>query len=263
MPRDALLTLLAITIVLGAMIGSASLGAKIIAVASDDSPEFSITADSPSGINYYTLIEVDEGDNNEEKQVTLINHKFMFSSQNGNAVTWDFGDGNLAIGEAVEHEYQNAGTYSVTATSIGLSKMETESIEVTVHLNGWAETDNMECECAPTAKDTIIDLVPPNGRSNIRGYLVVEHDGSSESCSLRNPLQECHLRVIIQKTEEGNLVSEEIIFDENFRTNEKVVDFEMDNLSILPGQGIQIRLETDQLRDWHKPSAEWDLSIIG
>ena len=90
----------------------------------------------------------------------------------------------------------------------------------------------------------------------------MEHDGSSESCSLRNPLQECHLRVIIQKTEEGNLISEEVIFDDNFRSNEKVVDFEMDELAILPGQGIQIRLETDQLRDWHKPSVEWEISII-
>ncbi|MGB1755096.1 MAG: hypothetical protein ACPHIQ_06150, partial [Candidatus Thalassarchaeaceae archaeon] len=106
------------------------------------------------------------------------------------------------------------------------------------------------------------DLIPPSGNSNIQGYLVVEHDGSSESCSLRNPLQECHLRVIVQRTEEGNVVSEEIIFDDTFRSNEQIVDFNIDQLNIQPGQGIQIRLETDQLRDWHKPNVEWDISII-
>jgi len=26
------------------------------------------------------------------------------------------------------------------------------------------------------------------------------------------------------------------------------------------GQRIQLRLETDQLRDWHKPNAEWTTS---
>lgn len=263
MEMREMLTPLALVFIFGTMIGSASLGTKFVALASDDDSEFSISVDSISGTNYYTLIEVDEGDNDEEKKVTYINHNFTFSSLDGDVVTWDFGDGNLAIGEVATHEYQNPGVYSVLATSIGPGKIETESIVVIVHLEGWAEVDNMECECAPTAKDTVIDLVPPNGMLDIRGYLVVEHDGSSESCSLRNPLQECHLRVIIQKTEEGNLISEEIIFDDNFRSNEKVVDFEMDELAILPGQGIQIRLETDQLRDWHKPSVEWDISIIG
>ena len=263
MEMREMLTPLALVFIFGTMIGSASLGTKFVALASDDDSEFSISVDSISGTNYYTLIEVDEGDNDEEKKVTYINHNFTFSSLDGDVVTWDFGDGNLAIGEVATHEYQNPGVYSVLATSIGPGKIETESIVVIVHLEGWAEGDNMECECAPTAKDTVIDLVPPNGMLDIRGYLVVEHDGSSESCSLRNPLQECHLRVIIQKTEGGNLISEEIIFDDNFRSNEKVVDFEMDELAILPGQGIQIRLETDQLRDWHKPSVEWDISIIG
>tara|TARA_B100000965_G_scaffold378479_1_gene373442 strand:+ start:1080 stop:1871 length:792 start_codon:yes stop_codon:yes gene_type:complete len=262
MVKSTILTSLAVVFIFGAMIGGASLGAKFVALTSDEDSEFSISVDSISGTNYYTLIEVDEGDNDEEKQVTYINHNFTFSSLNGGAVTWDFGDGNLAIGDVATHEYQNPGIYSVLAMSIGSSKIETESIVVIVHLEGLAEVDNMECECAPTAKDTVIDLVPPNGMLDIRGYLVVEHDGSSESCSLRNPLQECHLRVIIQKTEEGSLISEEVIFDDNFRSNEKVVDFEMDELAILPGQGIQIRLETDQLRDWHKPSVEWEISII-
>ena len=162
----------------------------------------------------------------------------------------------------MSHEYQFPGVYMVTATSIASDKIQTQVITITVDLTGVAEVDNMECECAPTAKDTVIDLIPPSGNSNIQGYLVVEHDGSSESCSLRNPLQECHLRVIVQRTEEGNVVSEEIIFDDTFRSNEQIVDFNIDQLNIQPGQGIQIRLETDQLRDWHKPNVEWDISII-
>lgn len=262
MEQRTLLTSFVFVFLFGAMIGSASIGAKFVPFASNEGSYFSISVDSASGTNYYTLVEIDEGDNNEEKQITYINHNFTFSSQNGETVTWDFGDGYLAIGEMVSHEYEFAGMYSVTATSIRSDKIQSQIITITVHLAGIAEVDNMECECAPTAKDTVIDLVPPDGTSNIEGYLVVTHDGSSESCSLRNPLQECHLRVIVQKTEDGSVISEDIIFDDTFRTNEKLVNFNINQLSIGPGEGIQIRLETDQLRDWHKPSAEWDISII-
>ena len=86
---------------------------------------------------------------------------------------------------------------------------------------------------------------------------MVEHDGSSESCTLRNPLQECHLRVILERTEEGSVVSQDILFDDTFRTNEVVVDFSLPELEFEQGEGIQLRLETDQLRDWHKPMASW------
>lgn len=262
MRRKALLASLVLVFIFGAIIGSASIGTKFVSLTSTDDPDFSISVDSDTGINYYTLIEIDEGDNNEERQITYINHNFTFTSSEGESVTWDFGDGNLALGKIVSHEYQNSGIYSVVATSIGTDDIKSESITITVHLAGFAEVDNMECECAPTAKDTVIDLVPPNKMMNIQGYLIVEHDGSSESCSLRNPLQECHLRVIIQKTEQGTVISEEIIFDDTFRSNEQLVDFEINQITILPGQGIQIRLETDQLRDWHKPSAEWDISLL-
>ena len=112
------------------------------------------TTNSSAGTNYYTLVEIDEGDNDEEKQITYINHNFTFSSQNGESVTWDFGDGYLAIGEMVSHEYEFAGVYSVTATSIRSDKVQSQIITITVHLAGIAEVDNMECECAPTAKDT-------------------------------------------------------------------------------------------------------------
>ena len=65
------------------------------------------------------------------------------------------------------------------------------------------------------------------------------------------------LRVILQRTEQGAIVSEEILFDDTFRSNEKVVDFELSELEFSQGESIQLRLETDQLRDWHKPTADW------
>jgi hypothetical protein len=120
----------------------------------------------------------------------------------------------------------------------------------------------MECTCAPTAKDTVIDLMALPLEQSIEGYVKVEHDGSSESCSLRNPLQECHIRVIIQWTEEGSVIAQEILFDDTFRSNEYVVDFSLDSLELEQGKGLQLRLETDQLRDWHKPTAEWYNTVI-
>tara|TARA_B100001094_G_scaffold332533_1_gene405052 strand:+ start:223 stop:1017 length:795 start_codon:yes stop_codon:yes gene_type:complete len=247
---------------IGAIFGSASLGSNLTALVINDNSEFSISADSQSGTNYYALVEIDEGDNDEDKRVTYINHNFTFSSIGGDSVNWDFDDGNMASGQVTSHQYNAPGVYLVTATSMSTGGIEVATTTVTVHLSGEAEIDNMECECAPTAKDTVIDLIPTSGSLEITGYLLVEHDGSSESCSLRNPLQECHLRVIIQRTQNGNIVSEDVIFDDTFRSNEQVVDFRIEQIDVYQGEGVQIRLETDQLRDWHKPSAKWDVTIL-
>ena len=226
---------------------------------------FDIEVDSSNGTNSYTLIEVDEGDNNEEQVITEILHTFKFTTINPTGViTWDFGDGTSATGNNVNHSYFEPGNYRVTATSIDIDKIQSSAIWVSVDLIAFVESDNMECECVPTAKDTVIDLTPLTEGNDISGSVRVQHDGNSESCSLRNPLQECHLRVIIQTTENGEVIANNIIFDENFRTNEINVEFELTNLMLKEGQGIQIRLETDQIRDWHKPYTEWimDAPII-
>jgi PKD repeat protein len=247
---------------IGAIFGSAFLGSNLTSLVINDGSDFSISADSQSGINFYNLVEIDEGDNDEDKVVTYIYHNFTFTSLGSESVNWDFGDGGMATGQMVSHQYEIPGVYLITATSLSTKGIEVATTMVTVHLSAEAKVDNMECECAPTAKDTVIDLIPTIGSVKISGYLLVEHDGSSESCSLRNPLQECHLRVIIQRTQSGNIISEDVIFDNTFRNNEQVVDFQIEAVDIYQGEGVQIRLETDQLRDWHKPSAIWDITIL-
>ena len=154
----------------------------------------------------------------------------------------------------------NHREFSKSATSISSDIISTSVLEVTVNRISVAEVDNMECACAPTGKDTVIDLVTIPGLQSLEGFVKVEHDGSSESCSLRNPLQECHVRVILQRLDQGQVVGEEVLFDDTFRTNEKVIDFEISNDAYSQGETMQLRLETDQLRDWHKPTAEWNLS---
>lgn len=262
MSRHVLYTSVVGVFLIGAIFGSAFIGSNLTSLAVNDNSDFSISADFQSGTNFYTLIEIDEGDNDEDKVVTYIYHNFTFSSSGGDSINWDFDDGYMATGQVVSHQYETPGVYLVTATSLSSKGIEVATTTVTVHLSGEAEVDNMECECAPTAKDTIIDLIPTSGSLEIIGYLLVEHDGSSESCSLRNPLQECHLRVIIQRTESGNIVSEDVIFDDTFRNNEQIVDFQIEEIDIYQGEGVQIRLETDQLRDWHKPSAKWNVTIL-
>jgi hypothetical protein len=236
---------------------SAVLGPLDIGFA-DDAPPFKATVDAPDGTNTYTLVEIDEGDNNEETVITLIPHLFAFSvNLNEGPVSWDFGDGTNAVGSEVVHGFEQPGIYTVTATSITPDDVKTSQVVVTVHLDATAEVDNMECVCAPTAKDTVIDLLALTGTMSFEGYVMVEHDGSSESCSLRNPLQECHLRVYLERTESGSVVGQEVLYDDTFRSNELVVDFVLDDLEFEPGEGLQLRLETDQVRDWHKPSADW------
>lgn len=220
--------------------------------------DFTASVDSPIGTNQYILVEVDEGDNDEEVLIEHIHHVFFFTAiDRGGLITWDFGDGSTATGALTNHSFAEPGYYTVRATELLEGAIEEVQLIVEVDLVSQAEVDNMECVCAPTAKDTVIVLSEHEGQSSIGGYVKVEHDGSSESCSLRNPLQECHVRVMLQRLSGGDVVEESVLFDDTFRSNEKVVDFVFETVELQPGERLQLRLETDQLRDWHKPTAEW------
>lgn len=251
------------TIVLLLLLSAAS-GAALTALTtsnSSSSGDFSIDAPNVYGVNEYTLVEIDEGDNDEEDVITERLFEFMFDAVSAGAVvSWDFGDGNAATGNSVSHTFASPGLYTVTATSTSVDSIQTDTVEVIVEKTAIVESDNMECVCAPTAKSTIIDLVPSEGTASYEGVVTVEHDGSSESCALRNPLQECHVRVILERTIDGSVIEQEILFDDTFRTNEHSVTFEMMDVEIDAGEGLQLRLETDQVRDWHKPSTSWSMS---
>ena len=249
-------------IILIAVVSTGTLATLNVLQSSENDETFAAKVDFAEGTNHYTLIEIDDGDNNEEDSITHILHEFVFSVVGGaDAISWDFGDGTSGSGAVTSHQYELPGTSEVTATSISNDAVETANLQVTVNLIGMAEADNMECTCAPTAKDTVIDLFAIPGVQTMEGFVMVEHDGSSESCTLRNPLQECHVRVILQWTEEGSVVGQEVLYDDTFRSNELVVDFMLEDSDFEQGDGLQLRLETDQLRDWHKPTAEWSSTI--
>lgn len=259
MNRQNILITMTLVFLLGSTVGYSltTAGDRLFA---SEAP-FTIGVDSPEGTNIYILTEVDEGDNDEETVVEEIHHEFVFTaSSDQGMIVWDFGDGATATGATAVHDYDQPGMYSVSATQTMADEVITKELIVVVHLNSQAEVDNMECVCAPTAKDTIILLSDHEGQSLLEGFVRVEHDGSSESCSLRNPLQECHLRVLLQRTEAGELIEETELFDDTFRSNEQVVDFSFPDTVLEPGQRLQLRLETDQVRDWHKPNAEWSMS---
>ena len=254
-PKLISLVLLFVFIV-GLSAGAVLSGSDLIS--SSEEQNFTITADNEVGTNQFIMIEVDEGDNDEEVVTEHILHVFSFeATDRGGLITWDFGDGFTATGSDVMHSYEIPGMYTVEATESHDGKVQTESIIITVHLESEAEVDNMECVCAPTAKDTIIPLSEHEGTSTLEGYVQVEHDGSSESCSLRNPLQECHVRVIMQRLSNGEVVEQSILFDDTFRSNEQVIDFKFEDIALEQGERLQLRLETDQIRDWHKPTAAW------
>jgi len=254
-PKLITLVLLFVFLV-GLSAGAVLSGDGFISNTSDN--EFSIAVDNEIGTNLFILIEVDEGDNDEEVVTEHILHQFSFeASDRGGLITWDFNDGFTATGNQATHSFEKPGVYIVEATESLDGMAKTATITVTVHLESEAEVDNMECVCAPTAKDTIIPLSEHEGVSTIEGYVQVEHDGSSESCSLRNPLQECHVRVIMQRLSNGEIVEQSILFDDTFRSNEQVVDFLFEDVELQQGERLQLRLETDQVRDWHKPTAAW------
>ena len=222
-----------------------------------------ISVNTNLGTNFYSMEEVDDGDNNEVEEIVWDNFTFQFdaseSSGNIENYTWDFGDGNELYGIEGSHSYELPGKYQVTLTVMAPSGNTASSqTEITVNFDGFVISDNMECTCAPTAKITQIDLKIEEDASTIVGETTVTHDGSSEDCTQRISLQQCHLRVIIQEYNGETLVSEDVIFDETFSTNSKTVNF-----TINPnGNNYKILLETDQIRDWHKPNTEWFVEYL-
>ena len=229
------------------------------AVIEDDLAAF-ISVSANVGTNFYSMEEVDDGDNNEVEEIVWNNFSFQFdgkqSSGNIDNYTWDFGDGNTFYGLEGEHSYKLPGKYMVTLTVISPSgSTASNQTEITVNFDGYVISDNMECTCAPTAKVTQIDLKIEESAVLISGETTVTHDGSSEDCTQRLAIQQCHLRVTIQEYSGGSVVSEEIIFDETFATNTKTVPFSISPMN--NGNNYKILLETDQLRDWHKPNTEW------
>ena len=217
-----------------------------------------ISVNTNLGTNFYSMEEVDDGDNNEVEEIVWDNFTFQFdaygSTGNIENYTWDFGDGNELYGIEGSHNYELPGKYQVTLTVMAPSgNIASSQTEITVNFDGFVISDNMECTCAPTAKVTQIDLKIEPDASAVNGETTVTHDGSTEDCTQRIIVQQCHLRVTIQEYNGETLVSEDVIFDETFSTNSKTVNF-----TINPnGNNYKILLETDQIRDWHKPNTEW------
>ena len=217
-----------------------------------------ISVNTNFGTNFYSMEEVDDGDNNEVEEIVWDNFTFQFdaSDSTGNIenYTWDFGDGNILSGIQASHSYELPGKYMVTLSIISPDGNSASSqTEIIVNFDGFVISDNMECTCAPTAKVTQIDLKIEPEADIVSGETTVTHDGSTEDCTQRLVIQQCHLRVTIQEFSGESVVSEEVIFDETFSTNTKTVNF-----TINPnGNNYKILLETDQIRDWHKPNTEW------
>ena len=218
-----------------------------------------ISVNTNFGTNFYSMEEVDDGDNNEVEEIVWDNFTFQFdgSESTGNIenYTWDFGDGNTFYGIEGSHSYELPGKYLATLTVISpIGNSASIQTEIIVNFDGFVISDNMECTCAPTAKVTQIDLKIEPEATLVNGETTVTHDGSTEDCTQRLIVQQCHLRVTIQEYSGGSVVSEEVIFDETFSTNTKTVAF-----SFVPmnDSNYKILLETDQIRDWHKPNTEW------
>ena len=118
------------------------------------------------------MVEVDEGDNDEEVLIEHIHHVFFFTATDRSGlITWDFGDGSTAPGRSRTTVSPSLATTPCKVTELLDGAIEEVQLIVVVHLVSQAEVDNMECVCAPTAKDTVIVLSEHEGQSSIGGHM--------------------------------------------------------------------------------------------
>ena len=128
---NRVIAIIGAVIFVSGMFGGVVLERIDASLSNENEQNFSIEVDDSEGTNLYSLIEVDDGDNDEEEQITWVLHEFKFSSNGaGDAITWDFGDGTTASGSSISHQFTSSGTLLITATSISSDKVETASIEV-------------------------------------------------------------------------------------------------------------------------------------
>ena len=96
---------LLVVFVVGLSAGAVLSGSDFISNSGDT--EFSISVDNEIGTNKFILIEVDEGDNDEEVVTEHILQEFAFeASDRGGLITWDFSDGFTATGNEATHSCQ-------------------------------------------------------------------------------------------------------------------------------------------------------------
>ena len=107
-----------------------------------------ISVNTNFGTNFYSMEEVDDGDNNEVEEIVWDNFTFQFdgSESTGNIenYTWDFGDGNTFYGIEGSHSYELPGKYLATLTVISpIGNSASIQTEIIVSFDGFVISDNM------------------------------------------------------------------------------------------------------------------------
>ena len=125
---------------------------------------FTAKVDFAEGTNHYKLVEIDEGDNNEEKSVTNILHEFLFSATGeSDSFAWDFGDGVTSNLKSPTRSYQGIGSYNAT-----LRIMDQGST--------WSETDvtviNVSDDTVPVPVITVNNVVIEDNISILTNQMI-------------------------------------------------------------------------------------------
>ncbi|MEL0312215.1 MAG: PKD domain-containing protein, partial [Candidatus Poseidoniales archaeon] len=137
-PQLLAVGLLAVFLVgLGAGAALFAPGAGLFASEGED---FTASVDAPIGTNQYIMVEVDEGDNDEEVLIEHIHHVFFFTATDrGGLITWDFGDGSTATGALTNHSFAEPGYYTVSVTELLEGAIQEVQLIVEVDLVSQAE----------------------------------------------------------------------------------------------------------------------------
>jgi FOG: PKD repeat len=101
-----------------------------------------VSAPTPSSTSLTSVVDIVVADFDYE--IDGLNVTFTDNSQNASSWFWDFGDNTNSTEQSPEHEYENAGLYTVTLTAYGEDVLNNASTEMDIDLTSKKTEEGSE-----------------------------------------------------------------------------------------------------------------------
>lgn len=137
--------------------------------------------------NELTVNPIEKADVESKLQITYKEDNtisFSSNAKNHGSVEWDFGDGQTAIGDKTEHQYERPGTYEVLMTVYGDDQIHSNKKEIVI--KGTSELDKIPNVFTPNG-DGINDFFKIKNKGLDVFYVSIQDQQGNEVFTSNDP----------------------------------------------------------------------------